>query len=96
MEPLVRGDYPVPMKRNAGSRIPAFTSRESEQIKGSADFIDNPEALNNNLRDYNLDMASVLCCKFDHMFLIAVTPWKLVEELNKLKLLSLSLSEMIE
>ncbi|RYR70747.1 hypothetical protein Ahy_A02g005056 isoform D [Arachis hypogaea] len=98
MEPLVRGDYPVSMKRNAGSRIPAFTSRESEQIKGSADFIgvihyyninvtDNPDALNNNLRDYNMDIAAVLYFELFSNEEIAVTPWKLVEELNKLKLL---------
>ncbi|XP_015951133.1 hydroxyisourate hydrolase [Arachis duranensis] len=98
MEPLVRGDYPVSMKRNAGSRIPAFTSRESKQIKGSADFIgvihyyninvtDNPDALNNNLRDYNMDIAAVLYFELFSNEEIAVTPWKLVEELNKLKLL---------
>lgn len=27
------------MKKNAGSRIPAFTSPESEMIKGSFDFL---------------------------------------------------------
>ncbi|RYR71714.1 hypothetical protein Ahy_A02g005946 isoform A [Arachis hypogaea] len=92
MEPLVRGDYPISMKRNAGSRIPAFTSRESKQIKGvihyyNINVTDNPDALNNNLRDYNMDIAAVLYFELFSNEEIAVTPWKLVEELNKLKLL---------
>ncbi|MED6155517.1 glycosyl hydrolase 1 [Stylosanthes scabra] len=98
LEPLVRGDYPVSMKRNAGSRIPVFTSRESEQIKGSADFIgvihyyninvtDNSDALNNHMRDFNMDIAAVLNFDLFSNEEIAVTPWKLVEELKKLKLL---------
>lgn len=69
MEPLMYGDYPISMKRNAGARIPAFTSHESEQVKGSSDFIgvihytnvnitDNSEVLNIKLRDYSTDMAA--------------------------------------
>ncbi|KAG5063224.1 hypothetical protein JHK85_004407 [Glycine max] len=71
VEPLVHGDYPISMKTNAGARIPAFTNRESEQVKGSYGFIgiihynnanvtDNPNALKTELRDFNADMAAQL------------------------------------
>lgn len=39
VEPLVFGDYPDIMKKNAGKRLPAFTKLESELVKGSIDFI---------------------------------------------------------
>ncbi|KAF9604916.1 hypothetical protein IFM89_011283 [Coptis chinensis] len=39
LNPLVFGDYPKIMKKNVGSRIPSFTKRESELVKGSFDFI---------------------------------------------------------
>ncbi|PIA61413.1 hypothetical protein AQUCO_00300738v1 [Aquilegia coerulea] len=39
VNPLVFGDYPKIMKKNAGSRIPSFTKRQSELLKGSFDFI---------------------------------------------------------
>ncbi|KAG2402923.1 Hydroxyisourate hydrolase [Vigna angularis] len=69
MEPLQYGDYPISMKKNAGERIPAFTTRESEQLKGSFDFIglihytnvnitDNSDVLKNQLRDFGADMAA--------------------------------------
>lgn len=32
------GDYPETMKTNVGSRLPAFTEEESEQVKGAFDF----------------------------------------------------------
>lgn len=74
MEPLLHGDYPISMKRNAGERIPAFTNAESKQVKGSYDFIgvihytninvtDDPGTLNIKLRDYTADMAAKLICK---------------------------------
>ncbi|XP_061347357.1 hydroxyisourate hydrolase-like isoform X2 [Gastrolobium bilobum] len=72
LEPLMHGDYPISMKTTAGARIPAFTSHESEQVKGSCDFIgvihytnsnvsDYSDALKNKLRDYSTDMAAILC-----------------------------------
>jgi len=75
MEPLQYGDYPISMKENAGVRIPTFTTRESEQVKGSFDFIgfihytnvnitDNYDALKNQQRDYNADMAAKICKYF--------------------------------
>jgi beta-glucosidase len=75
MEPLIYGDYPISMKKNAGARIPTFTSSEFKQVKGSYDFIgvihymnvnvsDNYGAINLKLRDYNADMAVNLICKY--------------------------------
>lgn len=75
MEPLVHGDYPISMKKNAGARIPAFTTRESKQVKGSSDFIgiihytsinvtDNSDSLKTNLRDLFADMAVQLVGKY--------------------------------
>ncbi|KAL8143336.1 hypothetical protein V2J09_016368 [Rumex salicifolius] len=56
-------DYPAVMKRNAGSRIPAFTRLESRLVRGSFDFIgvnhyttayvkDSSSSLKSHLRDY--------------------------------------------
>ncbi|XP_061347337.1 hydroxyisourate hydrolase-like isoform X1 [Gastrolobium bilobum] len=99
MEPLFHGDYPNSMKANAGARIPAFTNRESKQVKGSYDFIgvihynninvtDNTDALKTKLRDYSADMAAQLIFGQD-LFSdeeYPVTPWSLVEELDRFKL----------
>ncbi|KAH9730418.1 Beta-glucosidase 11 [Citrus sinensis] len=72
--PLVYGDYPKIMKQNVGSRLPAFSDRESKQVKGSADFLgvinyyivyvkDNPSSLNQKLRDWNADSATEIFCQ---------------------------------
>ncbi|KAG7650061.1 Glycoside hydrolase superfamily [Arabidopsis thaliana x Arabidopsis arenosa] len=37
--PLIYGDYPDTMKRIVGSRMPIFSEEESEQVKGSSDYI---------------------------------------------------------
>ncbi|KAL0725267.1 hypothetical protein Bca4012_039866 [Brassica carinata] len=39
LRPLVFGDYPDVTKRLVGSRLPVFSEEESEQIRGSYDFI---------------------------------------------------------
>ncbi|VYS61229.1 unnamed protein product [Arabidopsis thaliana] len=39
LKPLVFGDYPDEMKRTLGSRLPVFSEAESEQMKGSSDFV---------------------------------------------------------
>jgi beta-glucosidase len=68
LNPLVFGEYPQVMKKNAGSRIPTFTSAESSKVKGSFDFIglnyyytlyakDNSAALDIQNRDYLADSA---------------------------------------
>ncbi|KAI3920540.1 hypothetical protein MKW92_000180 [Papaver armeniacum] len=66
--PLVFGEYPEIMKRNAGSRLPSFTPYEAKLVKGSCDFFglnhyassnvkDNPESLKIQQRDISMDMA---------------------------------------
>ncbi|KAJ4968904.1 hypothetical protein NE237_015605 [Protea cynaroides] len=68
MDPLMFGDYPEIVKKNAGSRIPSFTPSQSRQVQGSADFFglnhyitqyvqDDPDSLNNEPRDFQGDMA---------------------------------------
>ncbi|XP_002523071.2 beta-glucosidase 11 [Ricinus communis] len=68
VNPLVFGDYPDTVKKNAGLRLPSFTDHESKVIRGSFDFIgvnhyvtalvkDNPASLNLEHRDYQADMA---------------------------------------
>ncbi|KAG7594293.1 Glycoside hydrolase family 1 [Arabidopsis thaliana x Arabidopsis arenosa] len=39
LEPLIYGDYPDAMRKTIGSRLPVFSDEESEQVKGSSDFI---------------------------------------------------------
>ncbi|XP_058083767.1 beta-glucosidase 22-like isoform X3 [Magnolia sinica] len=67
VHPVVYGDYPEIMKKNAGSRIPSFTRSESEQVKGSIDFLgvnhyttayiqDDSNGPKSNVRDFNADM----------------------------------------
>ncbi|KAF0926215.1 hypothetical protein E2562_022044 [Oryza meyeriana var. granulata] len=69
LDPLVYGDYPEIMKKQAGSRIPSFTKEQSDLIRGSSDFIginhytsvyisDGSNGEKAGLRDYNADMAA--------------------------------------
>lgn len=69
--PLTSGDYPEVMKKIAGSRLPSFTKHQSEQIKGSFDYIglnhyassyvkDNPDAIKINPRDFSLDILATI------------------------------------
>nr|XP_043635777.1 beta-glucosidase 11-like [Erigeron canadensis] len=71
LNPLVNGDYPEIVKKNAGNRIPSFTKLESERIKGSFDFVginhysilyiqDNPSSLETDVRDVAVDMAATI------------------------------------
>ncbi|KAF3436441.1 hypothetical protein FNV43_RR23533 [Rhamnella rubrinervis] len=71
LDPLMFGDYPEIMKKNAGSRLPSFTDDESKLVKGSLDFIgiiyyvdatikDNPDSLKKQLRDFNADTAATM------------------------------------
>lgn len=68
VNPLVSGEYPISMKKNAGSRMPDFTNLESMRVKGSFDFLgvnyynimyvkDNSDSLKDEHRDVNADMA---------------------------------------
>lgn len=74
LNPLVFGDYPDVIKKNAGSRIPSFTRLESQSVKGSFDFIgfnyytavytkDNSISLKSTNRDYVADSAVKLTRK---------------------------------
>ncbi|XP_060178691.1 beta-glucosidase 11-like isoform X6 [Lycium barbarum] len=66
--PLIFGDYPDIMKKNAGSRLPKFTRQESKKVKGAIDFIalnhymtvrvkDSSSSLENDIRDFSADAA---------------------------------------
>ncbi|OVA00215.1 Glycoside hydrolase [Macleaya cordata] len=76
IDPLVFGDYPDIIKKNAGSRIPSFTPQESKLVKGSSDFFglnhyatlnvrDDPESLKIHQRDALADMAAKLIFNWD-------------------------------
>ncbi|KAL6537845.1 Beta-glucosidase 6 [Orobanche minor] len=39
IEPLIIGDYPKSMRARVGSRLPRFSPDQSDQVKGSFDFI---------------------------------------------------------
>ncbi|CAN6883154.1 unnamed protein product [Brassica oleracea] len=98
LHPLVFGDYPETMKTNVGSRLPAFTEDESEQVKGAIDFVgvinymalyvkDNSSSLKQSLHDFNIDMAVELTLventSFNNEY--ANTPWSLQQVLLYIK-----------
>ncbi|KAL4558222.1 hypothetical protein LXL04_036420 [Taraxacum kok-saghyz] len=69
LNPLVNGDYPEIVKKNAGNRIPTFTKVESKRVKGSFDFFginhystlyvkDDSVSLDMDTRDAMADMAA--------------------------------------
>ncbi|XP_050203993.1 beta-glucosidase 22-like isoform X2 [Mercurialis annua] len=81
MNPLVFGDYPDIMKKNAHSRIPVLTSEESKLVKGAFDFFglihyttvyikDNSKTLNLEPRDYTADMAAAMFTDVDHPYVL--------------------------
>jgi beta-glucosidase len=39
MDPHVKGDYPLSMRKLVGSRLPKFSKEQSELVKGAFDFI---------------------------------------------------------
>uniref|UniRef100_A0A0D9YJK8 4-hydroxy-7-methoxy-3-oxo-3,4-dihydro-2H-1,4-benzoxazin-2-yl glucosidebeta-D-glucosidase n=1 Tax=Oryza glumipatula TaxID=40148 RepID=A0A0D9YJK8_9ORYZ len=66
LRPLVFGDYPQVMKNIVGSRLPSFTKAQSEDVKGSLDFIGmnhyyslyvNDRPLGKGTRDFVADMS---------------------------------------
>ncbi|GAV79979.1 Glyco_hydro_1 domain-containing protein [Cephalotus follicularis] len=98
LDPLMYGDYPTSMKKNAGLRIPAFTNHESKQVKGAFDFLavnyyatvfvkDNNSSLKMENRDFNADMGVEIM--YSHIntsaFEFPVTPWGLQEVLGYFK-----------
>lgn len=73
MHPLVYGEYPSSMREIAGSRMPAFTNSESNQVKGSLDFVglnfyntmyvkDQPSGLEMEGTSVMADMALQITC----------------------------------
>ncbi|CAD5167807.1 unnamed protein product [Musa acuminata subsp. malaccensis] len=73
ISPLVFGDYPKIMKKIVRSRLPSFTEEQSEQVKGSFDFIglnhyqsiwvkDNSNASKTAPRDFNADLFAKFSC----------------------------------
>ncbi|RDX98302.1 Beta-glucosidase 11, partial [Mucuna pruriens] len=69
MNPFTFGDYPDIMKKNAGSRLPSFTQKESNMVRGSIDFLginfyysfyvkNSPGNLQKEGRDYFADMSA--------------------------------------
>ncbi|KAG0500088.1 hypothetical protein HPP92_000160 [Vanilla planifolia] len=67
IHPVVFGDYTEIMRKHAGTRLPTFTESESQELKGSFDFLgvnyyfstyvaDNPNASKMVNRDFNADM----------------------------------------
>lgn len=39
LDPLIFGDYPETMKKNAENRLPSFTKEQSDMLKNSFDFV---------------------------------------------------------
>ncbi|WVZ90735.1 hypothetical protein U9M48_037009 [Paspalum notatum var. saurae] len=39
MDPLIKGDYPLTMRKIVGDRLPKFSKEQSELVKGAFDFI---------------------------------------------------------
>ncbi|KAK3123234.1 hypothetical protein QOZ80_8AG0626880 [Eleusine coracana subsp. coracana] len=69
LHPLVYGDYPAVMRRNAGSRLPTLTDEVSARVRGSFDFVGinhygaleveaDLSQLKQTLRDYTADTAA--------------------------------------
>ncbi|XP_010474865.1 PREDICTED: beta-glucosidase 11 isoform X1 [Camelina sativa] len=98
LHPLVFGDYPETMKTNVGSRLPAFTKEESEQIKGAFDFVgvihymtiyvkDNSSSLKPNPQNFITDLAAELTLFGNTTFENehANTPWSLEQILLYIK-----------
>ncbi|PKU63730.1 beta-glucosidase 22 [Dendrobium catenatum] len=67
MSPLIFGDYPEIMRKNAGSRLPTFSEIESQEVRSAFDFIginyyfasfvvDNSDHPKTGFRDANADM----------------------------------------
>ncbi|KAI4340495.1 hypothetical protein MLD38_025323 [Melastoma candidum] len=99
LNPILYGDYPETMKKNAGLRLPSFTADESELIKGSMDFLginfyntlrvrDNPRSMTTELRDCTADAAAQIIYNQDNTtssFEFPVAPWGLEGLLQYLK-----------
>ncbi|XP_027350965.1 beta-glucosidase 11-like [Abrus precatorius] len=99
LNPFTFGDYPDIMKKNAGSRLPSFTQKESNVVKGSIDFLginfyvtyfvkNSPGSLQIEDRHYTADMA----VEFESLpqndtstYEFPITTWSLLRVLDSLK-----------
>jgi hypothetical protein len=52
MDPLIRGDYPLSMRRLVQGRLPRFTKEQSELVKGAFDFIGLNYSLDTTLKTF--------------------------------------------
>lgn len=79
INPLVFEDYPKVMKKIVRSRLPSFTEEQSQQLKGSFDFIglnhyssiwvkDNSNASETAPRDFNADLFAKFACESSSSF----------------------------
>ncbi|XP_024031929.1 beta-glucosidase 3 isoform X2 [Morus notabilis] len=98
LNPLVFGDYPVLMKKNAGSRLPAFTVQESESIRSSFDFLGlnyyfemNVTKIPNVLQLEERDVAADMGIQLENVlnstltFEYPIAPWGLTGVLEHIK-----------
>ncbi|PIN18004.1 Beta-glucosidase, lactase phlorizinhydrolase [Handroanthus impetiginosus] len=95
LNPLIFGDYPDIMKNRAQRRLPAFTKKESEQIKGSLDFIGlnhyfavfikDDSSRKSAIKDFYADLAVNFEFPESPAYQYPVMPWALEEMLEYLK-----------
>ncbi|XP_024027263.1 beta-glucosidase 3 [Morus notabilis] len=98
LDPLIFGDYPDLMKKNAGSRIPAFTIEESESVRGSFDFIGVNYYFTSNVKDISntfqlgngdviadMGIEIILPELSSSKFEFSITPWGLTGVLQYIK-----------
>ncbi|KAL1827357.1 hypothetical protein ACET3Z_005769 [Daucus carota] len=57
VNPLVNGDYPDVIKKNAGKKIPSFTKAESLRLKGSFDFLGVNHYASGYVKDQTINRA---------------------------------------
>ncbi|KAL5058139.1 hypothetical protein RYX36_029743 [Vicia faba] len=99
LNPLTFGDYPDIMKRNVGSRLPSFTKKESNLVKGSIDFLginfyysfyvkNKPDKQHIEDRDYRADMEVEtidLIPNDTSIYEVPITTWILQDVLDSVK-----------
>ncbi|XP_057458048.1 beta-glucosidase 11-like [Lotus japonicus] len=99
LNPLIFGEYPSIMKKNAGLRLPVFTKRESNLVKGSMDFLginfyysyivkNNPGSLDSEDRGFAEDVAAELIPFAEtgtSPYEVPITTWSLKGLLESLK-----------
>ncbi|KAL2337101.1 hypothetical protein Fmac_011547 [Flemingia macrophylla] len=99
LNPFTFGDYPDIMKKNAGSRLPSFSQKESNLVKGSTDFLginyyytcyvkNSPGSPTMEDMSYTTDMAAELLSftqNETYASEIPITTWGLLGLLDSLK-----------